>query len=223
MVIGHYAAALAAKAIEPRAPLWIYVVAAQLIDIAWALLVILGVEHLRLDPALPGSPLVLYDMPWTHSLPAALTWSLAAATIAARTLRLPNRAAIMIGLVVFSHWLGDLLVHRPDLALWPRGPEVGFALWNHPAAEQAVEIGLLGLAAMAWGAQRVRAGQHLAPALIFTAALVGVQLLVLLGPVQTDPISIATSALAVFIVLAGAAVLPEPRGRLSDRVGDRQS
>jgi len=132
MFVGHYAAAFAAKAVEPRAPLWSYMAAAQLVDIGWSSLVMAGVEHLRLDPSLPGSALVLYDMPWTHSLPGALVWSVAGGLLAMVLLKLPARAAAMVGAVVFSHWLGDLWVHRPDLALWVGGPKVGFALWDHP-------------------------------------------------------------------------------------------
>jgi hypothetical protein len=44
MFVGHYAAALAAKAVEPRAPLWTLIAGAQLIDIGWAGLVMAGVE-----------------------------------------------------------------------------------------------------------------------------------------------------------------------------------
>ena len=35
MFVGHYAAALAARAAEPKAPLWSYVAACQLLDIGW--------------------------------------------------------------------------------------------------------------------------------------------------------------------------------------------
>ena len=72
MFVGHYSAALAAKAAEPRAPLWAYVIGCQLLDVAWAGLVAAGVEKVRIDPSLPGSSLDLYHMPWTHSLPGAL-------------------------------------------------------------------------------------------------------------------------------------------------------
>ena len=57
MFFGHYAASLAAKAVEPRAPLWSYVIAAQAIDIGWAALLMAGVEKARIDPSLPGSTL----------------------------------------------------------------------------------------------------------------------------------------------------------------------
>src|SRR4051794_7387762 len=78
MFVGHYAAALAAKAAQPRAPFWTYVLGAQVVDMAWAGLILAGVEKMSLDPSLPGSPLVLSSMPYPHSLPAAAAWALAA-------------------------------------------------------------------------------------------------------------------------------------------------
>src|SRR5688572_17404245 len=117
MFVGHYAAAMAAKAIEPKAPMWTLAAASQLIDIGWSAFIITGVEHARVDPALPGSTLVLYDMPWTHSLPAVLVWSIAAALLVKLLLRLPWWASAVVGLTVFSHWVLDYLVHRPDLPL----------------------------------------------------------------------------------------------------------
>lgn len=209
MVIGHYAAALAAKAVEPRAPLWVYVLAAQLIDIAWAAFVILGVEKVSLDPTLPGSALVLYHMPWTHSLPAALAWSTGAGLVVRFGLQLPERAAVAVGLVVFSHWIGDLLVHRPDLALWLNGPKVGLGLWNWPVIEQAVETGLLGVAAAAWTWRCGKAGSPILPALVFLTALTGVQLAALLSPVPKDSFALGLAPLALFLVIAVGAAMTE--------------
>ena len=117
MFVGHYSAALAAKAAEPRAPLWTYVIGCQLLDVGWSALVMTGAERMSIDPSLPGSSLVLEHMPWTHSLPSAVLWSLAAALAVRFAMKLPVRACVFVGLVVFSHWLGDLLVHRPDLEL----------------------------------------------------------------------------------------------------------
>jgi len=212
MVIGHYAAAFAAKAAEPRAPLWVYVTAAQLIDIAWAALVITGTERVSLDPTLPGSALVLYHMPWTHSLPAALIWSTAAGVLAAGVLKLPRGAAVVVGAVVFSHWLGDLLVHRPDLALWFGGPKVGLALWNLPVVEQAVEIGLLGLAAAAWTWRRASLGLDLGPALAFLSALLGLQIIVLLLPIPKDQLALGIGPLALFLMITLVASVIEREG-----------
>lgn len=208
MFAGHYAAALAAKAAEPKAPMWTLVAGAQLVDIGWAALVIAGVERGSIDPTLPGSAFVLEHMPWTHSLPAALVWALAAALFSKTLLRLSTGAAIAIGAVVFSHWLLDLIVHRPDLELYPAGPKLGFGLWNMPVPEQAVEIGLLAVAGMFWAAQRARAGLAAWPTAAFVALLVVVQIIAMLLPQEaSDSIAGAgPSALAVYVVLALAAI-----------------
>ena len=139
MFAGHYAAALAAKAAEPRAPLWTLVAGAQLIDIGWGALVMTGIEHGRVDPTLPGTALVLEHMPFTHSLPAVIAWSLAAAILARYALRLVWPAAIVIAAVVFSHWLLDLLVHVPDLTIAGQPPKLGLGLWNHPMIEMPID------------------------------------------------------------------------------------
>jgi hypothetical protein len=211
MFVGHYAASLAAKAIEPRAPLWTYVIAAQAIDIGWGALVMAGVEKVRIDPSLPGSALDLYHMPFTHSLPAVVLWSLAGLLLA-RAARLPWGAAIAIALVVFSHWLTDLLVHRPDLELWFGGTKAGFGLWNYPLPEQAVEIGLLGLGASAWAFVRGRQGRSLWPVLVFMTILVAVQIIAMVMPGDGDAARLGGTALVVYLVLGLIAfALDRPR------------
>jgi len=212
MFVGHYAAALAAKAAEPRAPLWAYVVGCQLVDIGWSGLIMTGAEKVAFDPSLPGSSLVLYEMPWTHSLPAALAWSVAAALAAGWTLKLPRRAMVFVGLAVSSHWLADFLVHRPDLELWFGGPKVGLGLWDAPVIEQAVEIGLVAVAGAAWTAQRIRAGLSAWPALVFLTFLVVLQIVALLLPGGGDAVGMGTSALAAYLLTAGVAALVERRG-----------
>ena len=83
MLFGHYSAAFLAKAAEPRLPLWSLAIAVQFVDVLWAVCVLFGIEHLRIDAALASNPLDLYDMPYTHSLVGALGWA-ALATAAAR-------------------------------------------------------------------------------------------------------------------------------------------
>ncbi len=211
MFVGHYAAALAAKGAEPRAPLWTYVIGAQLIDIGWSGLVMVGVERVSFDPKLPGSALVLEHMPWTHSLPAALIWAVGAAILVRWALKLPWAAAGMVGLVVFSHWLGDLLVHRPDLELWFGGPKVGFALWNYPVPEQALEMGLLAVGAAWWGWRRGQERRSAWPALVFVGLLMGLQILAMVMPggAVGDPVSMGRTALLAYFVAGGLAWLAD--------------
>jgi hypothetical protein len=215
MFVGHYAAAFAAKAIEPKAPMWTLAAAAQLVDIGWSGFIIAGVEHARVDPALPGSVLVLYDMPWTHSLPAALAWSIGAALLVKLLLRLPAWASIVTGLTVFSHWLLDLIVHRPDLELWPGGERVGLALWNYPVPEQALELGLIAITGAAWAASRKHLGRRAWSAIAFIAFLVALQIVAMLSPQpggELQPDS-GLTILAVYLIVIAVAALTDVRGR----------
>jgi hypothetical protein len=54
---------------------------------------------------------------------------------------------VIIGLVSFSHWVLDLVVHRPDLPILPGNmldlPRLGFGVWRYPAASAAVELAIL--------------------------------------------------------------------------------
>lgn len=215
MFVGHYAAAMAAKAIEPKAPMWTLAAASQLVDIGWSAFIITGVEHASVDPSLPGSTLVLDYMPWTHSLPAALTWSAGAALLVMVLLRLPIWASVAVGLTVFSHWLLDLLVHRPDLALWPGGERVGLALWNYPVIEQAVEIGLIAICGAAWVASRKTLGRFAWPAVAFIGFLVVLQIVAMLSPQPEGPLEAASGAtiLAIYLVVVIVAALTDIRGK----------
>lgn len=201
MFVGHYAAALAAKAAQPRAPLWTYVLGCQLVDVGWSVLIMTGAERLRFDPGLPGSNLVLEHMPYTHSLPGAVLWALAAGVLATWLLKLPRAAGIAVGLTVLSHWGLDFLVHRPDLELWFGGPKVGLGWWNHPVPEQALEMGLLAMGAAAWGWRRGLQGRDGWSASVFVALLLGVQVAAMLAPPGGGPVSMGLSALAVYLLI----------------------
>jgi len=215
MFVGHYAAAFAAKAIEPKAPMWTLAAAAQLVDIGWSALIIAGVERARVDPSLPGSSLVLEHMPWTHSLPMAIAWAVGAALLVKLLLGLPAWASVVIGLTVFSHWLLDLLVHRPDLELWIGGDKVGFGLWNYPAPEQAVEIGLIAITGAAWVASRKTLGRLAWPAIAFIGFLVALQIAAMLSPQPAGPLGAQSGVmiLAIYLVVVALAALTDLRGK----------
>ena len=146
MFIGHFAAALAAKPLAPRASLGTLTFAAQWLDLLWPTLLLLGIERVRIEPgATASNPLVFEFYPWSHSLALVLFWAgvLAAVHFAARR---EFRSALVIAALVASHWLLDALVHVPDLPLAP-GPSLrlGAGLWNHPAAALVLEFTLLAI------------------------------------------------------------------------------
>jgi membrane-bound metal-dependent hydrolase YbcI (DUF457 family) len=142
MFIGHWAPAFIAAA-HPKAPkLGTLFIAAQLVDLGFFSLMLLGVEKMRVVPGMSVmNPMDLYHMPYTHSLLGSALWAAGFAAILYAFTK--NRTGALIGgAVVLSHWFLDLLVHVPDLTLWGSEPKLGFGLWNHPAIAMPLELGL---------------------------------------------------------------------------------
>jgi hypothetical protein len=139
MFIGHFAVGLAAKRAAPRTSLGTLFAAAQLLDLVWPALVLLGVEQVRVDPGNTAfTPLDFVSYPWTHSLVLAVAWGIVFA-VAYRSRTGFVRGAWVVGVAVVSHWVLDFVTHRPDLPLAPGGAKVGLGLWNSVPATLAVE------------------------------------------------------------------------------------
>jgi membrane-bound metal-dependent hydrolase YbcI (DUF457 family) len=143
MFIGHYALGLAAKRLAPRTSLGTLFVAPTLADLLWPILLLLGWEHARVVPG-PNPFLTLWldDYPISHSLLTLIAWGALFGYLYRRRTG-DTRAALVIGLLVVSHWVLDFVTHRPDEPLYPGGPEVGLGLWSYPTATVLVETVLL--------------------------------------------------------------------------------
>src|SRR5258705_8863819 len=103
MFVGHYGVSFAAKRSAASVPLWVLFIAVQLLDFAWAPLVLLGIEKVRIVPGITATNPLVYYMPYTHSLVAALLWS--AGAFAAYRLAVRNggnRAALVVAAAGFS-------------------------------------------------------------------------------------------------------------------------
>jgi hypothetical protein len=48
MFVGHYGASYAIRAARPAIPIWLLFIAVQLIDVVWAVLVLVGIEKARI-------------------------------------------------------------------------------------------------------------------------------------------------------------------------------
>jgi hypothetical protein len=201
MFVGHYSASFLAKAVEPRAPLWALLLAAQFVDILWGAFVLTGIEQARLDPSLPSNPLDLYHMPYTHSLVGTLVWAAVAFALAHRRLGLASSAALAVAATVVSHWILDWVVHRPDLTLGFSGTKHGLAIWNHPIAAYSLEVALL--AASVWLCVHSCgiSGRQLRPWLGLSAVLVSLQTATSFGPLPTSLASMIGSALVVYLAV----------------------
>lgn len=143
MFIGHFAMGFAGKAAAPKINLGWLMTAGVFVDLVFTVFLLVGVEHARIVPGFTqANPFDLYDFPWSHSLAANIGWSLLVA-LGWWSWRKNVREAMIIGLVVMSHWVLDLMSHIPDLAMWP-GSEtrLGFGLWQSIEATIIVEGGL---------------------------------------------------------------------------------
>jgi hypothetical protein len=131
MFIGHFAVALAAKKAAPQTSLGTLFLGAQFVDLLWPALLLLGLEHARIDPGNTAvTPLDFYDYPISHSLLMSTVWACLIAGIYFGVRRY-KRGAWILGLCVLSHWFLDFLTHRPDLPLGlGEGGKVGLGLWS---------------------------------------------------------------------------------------------
>jgi len=160
MFLGHFGVALASKRLAPAVSLGVLVLAAQFLDLLWPVLLLLGVEEV----AVTGGtiPLEFVQYPYSHSFLFALIWGGVAAGVF-YGVRADRRDAGVVGLLVVSHWMLDLLVHSPDLPLYPGGPLVGFGLWEWPWLAFALEFAILagGAVVYAWLSESTdRAGTY---------------------------------------------------------------
>ncbi len=145
MFVGHYGPSFAVKAVDKSIPLWLLFIAVQFVDVLWGIFVLLGIEKVRIVPGITSTnPLDLYYMPYTHSLVAAIVWS-GIVDVAYRFLPKVGSWAKggLVAAAVLSHWVLDLLVHRPDLPLYDDAAKVGFGLWNYPVLAFLLEATLL--------------------------------------------------------------------------------
>ena len=218
MFVGHYGVAFAVKTERNKIPLWVLFVAVQLLDFLWAPFVLLGIEKARFVPGITATnALDLYYMPYTHSLIGALFWSAVAFAIYKIGWRniASNSAALLVGVAVFSHWLLDLIVHRPDLAIYDDTLKVGFGLWNYRGIEFVLEIGILLIGAVLY-LKRNGAIARKIGIIIFVAVLVLIQTsnTFVRRPPNSDR-AFAITALVFYTVFAVIAFLLEKRRAIS--------
>jgi membrane-bound metal-dependent hydrolase YbcI (DUF457 family) len=141
MLLGHYGLAFAAKRSAPRASLGTFALATELLDELWPIFLLIGVEQVRVSPGvLAANPLEFVHYPITHSLVGAIAWSaLLGGTYYA--VRRYGRGAVVVGLLVLSHWFLDLPMHAPDLPLWPGSTvKVGLGAWRSIPLTIAIEL-----------------------------------------------------------------------------------
>ena len=137
--IAHLGFGLATKRIAPKAPLGVLLLATEVNDLLWGVFALAGIENMGTSP-------------WSHGLLMSVMWSAIAALVAVRIYR-DYRTGAVIGLLIFSHWVLDLITHPmfggpPDLALLLNGsPKVGLGLYSAISLPLTMpfELGLIAL------------------------------------------------------------------------------
>ncbi|RPI91583.1 MAG: hypothetical protein EHM40_02165 [Chloroflexi bacterium] len=132
MYLGHFAVGLAAKPVAPKASLGILLVATQVIDILYPVFLIAGIGRLG------GSV-------WDHGLVMSLVWSAVAFGIFCAVSR-DMRSGLLVGFLVFSHWIGDFIAYRVLPIAFNDLPKVGLGLYSSLPAMLIWDFGLFSLA-----------------------------------------------------------------------------
>ena len=143
MLVGHYALALAAKKAAPKTSLGMLIAASAFVVLIWPLFLARGLERVAIEPGNTAfTPLNFVYYPISHSLLMTVLWSVFFGLLYFR-IRRYRTGAIVLGLLVISHWFLDAIVHRPDLPLTPWSSElIGLGLWNSVPATLAVELAM---------------------------------------------------------------------------------
>jgi membrane-bound metal-dependent hydrolase YbcI (DUF457 family) len=203
MFLGHIAVGLAAKRAAPSVSLGAWILAVQFVDLLWPLFLLAGLEHVRIAPGITRfTPLDFHDYPITHSLVGTAFWAALLGTVwLVRTRR--RRAAALLAAGVLSHWVLDVISHRPDMPVLPHGPYLGVGLWNSRAATLTVELTIFAAALLLY----IRggfAGARRPSFWLLVAVLLVAYFGSAFGPPPPDVTTLALSALAMWIVVPWA-------------------
>ena len=154
MFAGHVGTALAIGRAERRVNVGVFITAALFLDLVLWTFVLLGWESVTIPANFASTHQPEFAFPYSHGLVAGAIWSAFAGCAAVVWYSDSGaarwRIAFLIAAAVFSHWILDVLVHRPELPLaGAASAKVGLGLWDSmpvalgaEAAFVAVGLGL---------------------------------------------------------------------------------
>ena len=193
MFLGHYALAFGAKRMAPAVSLGTLFMACQFADLLWPTLVMLGIEIVEIDPGNTlVTPLNFVKYPYSHSLVMLLVWAMVFALLYF-AIRRGRAGAITVGVLVLSHYLLDVITHRPDMPVTIDGAtRLGMGLWNYPGTTLATESAMFIIGATMYASvtrERDRIGKLGLSTLV--ATLVAIYFAALWGPPPPNSQSVA--------------------------------
>jgi hypothetical protein len=142
--IAHIGVGFAAKKIAPDISVFYLIIAAELVELVFFIFVAAGIESMPLADKAPYSP-------YSHSVFMGIIWSVAA-TLVTFLISRNKKASIVIGLLVLSHTVLDIIA-SPKLAFYPTDTKmplffndslsVGLGLFKHETIALISESGFL--------------------------------------------------------------------------------
>jgi hypothetical protein len=144
LFIGHFGLGFGAKQFIPAVSLGALFLACQFADLLWPTLLLVGLERVAVEPgATVVTPLNFISYPYSHSLLMLTAWGALVGIIYVLATRSRAVAAMALALLVISHWILDVVTHRPDLPVVPfGGPRFGLNLWSSLPATLIVEFAI---------------------------------------------------------------------------------
>lgn len=205
MFIGHYGLALGSKRLAPAVSLGALFLACQLADLIWPTLVLLGFERFSIAPGITrASPLDFQHYPYSHSLIALAAWGVLFGLAYRVATGSRWNVAVMLCLLVVSHWVLDFIVHRPDLPVVPgAGPKVGLGLWNSVPGTLIVEYLLFAVGSWLYiGSTAARDRIGSIGLWVLLLLLAAVEAANVLGPPPRSITAVAWSAESMWLLVA---------------------
>jgi hypothetical protein len=113
---GHLAIGFAAKKYAPKIPIVVFLIAAYAIDLIYFIFLAIGFDMFDYNP-------------WSHSLFMAIIWCISAGLI---TLFFSRKllSGLVIALVVFNHWILDIIVWDNIPIFFDKTHRIGLGLYN---------------------------------------------------------------------------------------------
>lgn len=224
MFLGHFGVGFGAKRAVPGVSLGTLFVACQLADLLWPTLVLLGLERFEIRPGITAvTPLDFISYPYSHSLVALSAWGVLFGALYALINRSRVATAIALALIVVSHWVLDVLVHRPDMPVTVSGTmRLGFGLWNSVPGTLIAELSTF-TAGVVLYARETRARDRIGS--VAFGLLVGFLLVVfflnVFGPPPPSVGAVAWSAQAMWLLVIWAYWVDRHRCRRASSPGGR--
>ena len=203
MLLGHFAVGLGAKRAEPALSLGTLVFEELFADVLAFILVAAGIEHFRIATDVQRNRLMGENIVYSHSLLMDILWGALLAG-AYFLWRRHARGAWILFAAVVSHWVLDVVSHRPDMRIAPGIPRTfGLGLWNSIPATLVVEGGMWLLAIVLY-VRATRANKRTG----VYAFWVGIVVLTLawIGNISAPPSSGAGAAALPSLIFFGCAI-----------------